>query len=331
MGGNALKAQGAVRISADQYHRITAHILLELSLICDCHEIFAYAEKESFGDIDILILSDKSNREILAELNERIPFVHTYESGPVCGFGYPIDEHTIVQVDLIRTRNQYLAYNLNYLDWNDLGNLIGRVAHKFGIKHGHDGLTLPVYYDDTHKLGTVTLTTNHEKAIEFLGFGKMPTDFKTLRDIFDFVICSKFFNPSIYLLENRNHTARMRDRKRATYTAFLECIKTLPPRTYYSFNEDKSVYLPMIFKAFPEAKDEYDEMFNKALMIKAAHKAFNATMVTEMFGLQGKALGEFMRFVKSHPRMNDPERVASMSEELVIETINDLYVAFIGS
>lgn len=332
MGSNALKAQGAVRVSADQYHRIKGHVMLELSVICDCYEIFAYADKETFGDIDLLIISNKSNKEILEQLRERIPFVHTYESGPVCGFGYPIDENSIVQVDLIRSNERYLGYNLNYLDWNDLGNLIGRVAHKFGLKHGHDGLTLPVYYDATHKLGTVTITTDHAEAIKFLGFEPFPdVDFKDLREIFDYVVRGRYFNPDIYLLENHNHTARMRDRKRSTYNAFLEHIKGLPPRTYYPFNEDKSVYLPMIFSAFPESKDEFEELFFKAQMIKEANKVFNATMVIEKFGLEGKKLGEFMRFVKSRPPMNDVELVASMSKEKVIETINELYVAFNGS
>lgn len=36
--------------------------------------------------------------------------------------------------------NEHFNTSLEYLNWNDLGNLIGRIAHKFGLKYGHKGL-----------------------------------------------------------------------------------------------------------------------------------------------------------------------------------------------
>jgi hypothetical protein len=224
------------------------------------------------------------------------------------------------QIDLIRTTELEYNYCINYFSYNDRGNLVGRIAHKFGLKHGHDGLVLPVRSND-HVLGTVLLTLDPFRAEKFLDIDPGNT-FYHLEEVFENVSVSKYFNPEIFLLENRNHAARTRDKKRATYNSFLTWCESLPPREYYQY-APKPEYLEMIFKEFPHAKKEFDVLWAKKVLREEAALKFNGALVSEWTGCEGADLGKLM--IKLKVELTQ-EKVVTMTDSEILTYVKEIFM-----
>ena len=138
MGGNALKAFGAERKSKSDYQRIVRQTLNQIHHQfpeCRLELIESYAAKKSFGDADILISQDQLPSDWEEKIKQALEFKHSTKNGNV--FSCLVDN---LQVDLIQTPEQTFEFAKNYFNFNDLGNLMGRVAHKMGFKYGHKGL-----------------------------------------------------------------------------------------------------------------------------------------------------------------------------------------------
>jgi len=282
----------------------------------------AYNEKASFGDMDILFTpSVEINKQLLMTAfgSAKDEVLH---NGGVWSLVYKG-----FQLDLITTKWEEMDYALNYFSFNDRGNLVGRLAHKLGMKHGHDGLWFPVRSKD-HTLGEVLLTLDPHEAEEFLDVPPPPAGgFDTLEDIFENVASSKYFIPDIFLLENRNHTSRVRDRKRATYTTFLEWCKTQTFKNeFYQFDVDKTIYHKKIFKAFPHARMEFDELWRRKFMIEQAAKRFNGNLVQEWTGRENAALGQLMKVLKTYMT---PEAVLDWDDETIKSLVLDDHEALL--
>lgn len=324
MGGNALKSFGSTRISPDTYHIFKPTFISILNQILPESRIdvpTSYHNKPDFGDLDVVVennarvhLSDHDIATILSDYyQEPVPYI---KNGPVTSFGLPTPEG-MFQVDLIYTPSSVFDYAVDYYSWNDVGNLVGRIAHKFGLKHGHDGLQM-VVREDTNVLGIVPITLDYDGALEFLGFSSKVyrNGFSSIESIYEFVVEGKYFNPDVYALENRNHTARVRDRKRPTYTGFLKYCEALPPIPGFDFPADKSVWIPRIFEAFPSNRPMYDEMLYKRDRAKLAKVKLNGALVREWLGVENKQLGRVMVEIKTSIKDVTEWAIATPSEKI---------------
>src|SRR3546814_18901157 len=72
--------------------------------------------------------------------------------------------------------------------------------------------------------------------------------FETPEDIYSFVASSPFFSSDIFLLENRNAKARMRDKKRKMYMEFLLWCEARPDLPVFHYPKNKAEWLPRIAK-----------------------------------------------------------------------------------
>lgn len=153
MGGNALKTVTTRRVDAAEYHKIKDEVVGMLRGMFPGHGIEAipaYRKKADFGDLDVLVEyfpnPDSPEADIRhrfrGELRKHFKAEEIVSNGPVYSFAW-----RDFQVDLILAPTDEFEMSLNYFAWNDLGNLIGRVAHKMGLKYGHDGLCLPFRVD----------------------------------------------------------------------------------------------------------------------------------------------------------------------------------------
>ena len=307
------------RFDREEYFSYVPEILEKLKSITQRASLIeAYADKTSFGDMDVLYIpSIALSKTILESVFET---KHVSRNGDVYSLVYKE-----MQVDLIKSNKAEFDYAKNYFNYNDLGNLRGRLAHKLGLTHGHNGLIMKVRSND-HILGEIILTQDPSVVEEFLDVKSGP--FNTLVDIFNNVINSSYFNPEIFKLENRNHTARIRDRKRPTYTAFLEYIKDIEKpkfsQTFYVYNPDKTVYHDLIFSKFPHVKAQFDALWEKKRINEEASLKFNGRLVSEWTGRVNKDLGELMRYLK---QTLTPEMILSLSEDdlkLIVQLKNKL-------
>lgn len=336
MGGKALKEHNAVRLDKQNFDRIADEVTGMLNELGIKHELVkSYRTKSDFGDLDVLVVG--SAEPFVQHLRARYSEAHGVEvpvvrNGPVISVGLPervtddgIEE--VFQVDLIQTTEEEVGFSSNYFAWNDMGNLLGRIAHKFGLKLGHDGLWV-IVREDTHVVGEICLTRNFFDALRSIGYDEevYRQGFDTLEDIYQFVVSSEFFNPEIFKLENRNHTARMRDRKRPVYMEFLKWLDGRDTPRFH-FVQDKTGFIEAFVDAFGK-RGEYDELLRKREAAKEQKEVFNGRIVSELTGLKEVELGNFMRHLKSNvtPFKDGADAVVEYAKvNCIVEKILDEY------
>ena len=318
MGGNIFDQN--VRADPLTYHRILTHVrdVLASSLNAQTTSIPFYRQKESFGDVDIIVEKEKvcfpQDEDRFKRLKQIInqhfhSSDHIHVNDQVISFLYREKESDQqgVQVDLIATQAHEMNITKDYFSYNDLGNLIGRIAHKMGVSFGHRGLLL-VVREGTHVHDTIIVSQDTPLILEFLGYDpeKFRQGFDTPSDIFDYVVSTPFFNKDLYLLENRNHVSRTRDRKRANYRGFLEYIeqRNLPS---YEYPEDKKLWLPRLTEFFPNLPSQIKKVEEDIKERKQQRSLYNGHVIQEITSLQGKDLGKVMSAFQS--RFNDRQEL----------------------
>jgi hypothetical protein len=218
---------------------------------------------------------------------------------------------------------------LSYFAYNDLGNLIGRVAHKMGFSHGHRGLLYPMR-DGTHQFRVLDMSQDVDVILPFLGFQaeRFHRGFDTLDEIFQYVVTSPYFNRDIYLLENRNHQSRVRDRKRPTYNKFLNWIENQSGLPAYPWADredeparaaEKAHFLELARARFPGFAENLDRAYLDLADARLIRAEFSGARVGAWTGLSNKDLGAFMAtFRQQHP---DPQAFAAWLRKTPVETL----------
>lgn len=289
MGGNALKTVKTRRYERAEYFELEKEVMKKVREIlphCKSAPIHAYHTKPSFGDMDIVIEKKKDAKELLSAHFDEWGVQEVYKNKNTWSINYGD-----FQVDLIFMEPEFYESTLNYFSYNDIGNLLGRVARKRGFKLGHRGLNY-LMMGKTNLIKDVNVTNDYMSALDFLGYDskRYKLGFDTIQEMFDYVIENEAFTPEIFLLENRNYSARIRDAKRKNYADFLIYISDMEPR---DLNVDKEKELDRAFNAFPEFKVKYDEV-NKDLKLKEMVKTkFNANIVMDITGHKYIELGLF--------------------------------------
>jgi hypothetical protein len=320
MGGNALKNTPTERKSAKEYFEITKEVILECHSFCSRAEaIPAYREKPDFGDGDYLIIP-LPHTNVREEIQTRFHPNEIYHNGSCYSFDFQR-----FQIDLIVSTPELFNPTLNYFSYNDLGNMIGRIAHAMGMKYGHAGLILPIRKYDSHLGEELTLTTNTEKALSFLGYDAHTffKGFNTLQEIFDYALSSKYFNKTNFSYEEMNHQNRTRQRKRKVYNDFLDYLESKENLPEYIYPEDNTYFVELAKLAFPEAQIEKEQarIEQKIKDDVATRDKFNGNIVTSLTGITGEKLGKFLAtFKKQFESKTELENWVFTNSEKSIET-----------
>ncbi|MFA5633323.1 MAG: hypothetical protein WC997_17620 [Porticoccaceae bacterium] len=295
MGGRAI--QNARRVTVIEYHTLVDKVsaLLRQTLPGVRFEVIpAYRAKPDFGDMDILVDRITLPPDWPQEVEAAFASKEVVANGPVRSF-----EFEGFQVDLITVKTMEFEFALGYFGWNDLGNLIGRIAHKYGFKFGHNGLFYPLR-DGDYLVAEVRVTDEFAQAINFLGLDpdRWANGFDTLEEVFAFVASSALFDPAQFPLEHRSHRARVRDAKRPTYTAFLRWVKerNLSARNAAITAEEM---LEAALQRFPAFREGLDEARAAQASRQVVKNRFNGRLVSEWTGLTGKGLGAFIADLKN--------------------------------
>lgn len=339
MGGRALQHVGVERKNKQDYDIIvdkTLRIFTKLFPLTRITPVVAYGGKDSFGDADLLVESDTlppTWPEILRSAFKPQAFI---SNGGVHSFD--VDN---LQIDLITVPSKSFDFAKNYFDFNDLGNLMGRVAHKMGFKYGHLGLFAPLR-DGDHQYAEIEITRDSATAMRFLGYDPVrhAKGFSSLEEVFEFAITSPYVHRAIFLLDNRNAKSRMRDSKRPTYTKFLDWLPAHPEADRYVWPQDledkqrlKSKYLDLALASFPSFKASYDEANTELVARRAFRERWNGTLVSSWTGLEGKELGRLMAACTARPDFQPwvLDLDSAVCTEELRKTANEIYASFPAS
>jgi hypothetical protein len=331
MGGRALKSVKTVRCDKPTYLKLSNNLLRELRRTFSRVELPRhYHTKDTFGDIDILVVSENLNmREYI---NSTFNPTEIFHNGNAWSFDYES-----IQIDLILVESDHFDSNFNYLGFSDISNFIGRIAQGFSLRYGQEGLWVSYYFKDTkHK---IMVSKDYPKIYEFLGldYRRWLKGFETLEEIFIFISESPYFNWRMFQLQELNRINRERNEKRASYTYFLEWMaeNVADEDHEYQFDKDVSKYYSTINDFFPEANllDEIAKIDYEVSRSKYAKTIFNGKVVMDVFGLKGAELGKAMKGFREYMELNGMEDLdtayLTFGREVMIENF-EVYLQVSG-
>lgn len=321
MGGSAMQQYGVERLTKEQYDEVLS--ALTVTLPYKTVAIPSYRAKDSFGDCDLLTTATDEAFE--KSLSKDFMLLGKKKNGSVTSYALKYGSFPPFQFDLIKAKEDSYEFNYNYLSYNDLGNLIGRVAAAFGFKFAHDGLYILAWYShkgEERSVGRVKedgktndhaehrmeklFISNFDQALEFFGFDSLrfAQGFDTVDDILNFVASSKYFCKDFFLFENRNHDQRKRDVKRPTYTRALEYFDTLVEtksrdEVTRAFKADVATKYPSIVNI---KRDMRKEVKRKYVLSRRLSSRRVVWLYGRLFNkqLEGVALGSMMKFLNNN-------------------------------
>lgn len=330
MGGNALK-EPSIRLGADKYYSLIRPVTTELErtqAFTRVGVIASYSEKESFGDMDILVCTDSGEWPQGFKESSFLQNREVVWNGPVCSLGWDLIEGRF-QIDLILVPTLDYSVAAGYFAYNDLGNLLGIIAKSLGFKLGHKGLWKRFYHPDkpTELIYSVLVSKDWSEILQFLG---IPTNWieywrvglDSLEQIFRLVQSSKYYHPDLYLLENRNSVSRVRDAKRVNYNKFLAWCENQEPWSQY-WPKDPGDFLQKAFDTFPEFKVRFLEKSREWSRIVQVKSLISGQKVRELTGIDGVELGKFMQLFKAVPLPE--QKVTFLNREFTEGYILGLY------
>ena len=288
MGGNLFETS---RVSPERYNQITKSVLEKLS--CDSMKVVPhFKDKSSFGDLDIVCPFGVG---FAKDLIDRV------FNNPKCSVNDSVISFLYMdfQIDVICMSPLYFEMALAYFSYNDLGNILGRIFHKMGLKFGHSGLIYPVRIDSI--VGEVLVSRDMRMILAYLGLGpgRWKKGFDTLDDIFLYVSKSKYFDPDIFDPEINAHN-RKKNAKRTTFQRFVKWIEANNPSKNHEFESDKTKYLLDIADFFGyDILDRIDGIRENGLRKQELSNRFRGELFMEITGLKGQDLGAFISYYKN--------------------------------
>lgn len=310
MGGNALKMRTR-RVGVKEYEEIKKELISFFLRegYNDVRSIPHIANKESFGDLDLLV--NKPKLDNLEEVLRKLGTKEIYHNGSVVSF-----EYKEFQVDLIHCAPENLDIANVYFAYNDTGMLLGMLARRTNCKYSSEGL-LYLYFTGAKKW-EIFLTRDPRKIFNFLGvdYDRFLEGFRTLDEVVDFIRKSHLFDSEAFIsLEEWNHYKRKRNSKRPNWQYVLRTLKEKPKISNPKPDDPKSY----VDQQFPEAglKSEILQIKHWEERQRKVKEKFNGERVRTLTGYEGKELGKFISMFKSE--FKDFERFILNNSQNIID------------
>lgn len=261
-----------------------------------------YGQKPDFGDMDI-ILSEAGLKESWNETKRQIADDLNIEQSKVVGSIFST-VYKGLQVDFFHRSEQFFLSTYQFLCWNDLGNLLGKMFRRFNLKYGEEGLQYVYRRTDGHYQKDILITLDIDKILAFLQLDvpQWHIGFDTLDDIYRWVIASPYFSVLPYLGDDDKAIQRRIRQERTTVQRFVEFLQRERVDKQYPYLENRDEYLPMIADFFREEVDLLGEIEREQVrerQVEALRRKWNGDLLMQWFpALSGKSLGAFIQYSK---------------------------------
>lgn len=283
MGGKLLNGR---RVGREEFLVLEEQVVsyLKANLLSKhVYKLIHLSDKETFGDLD-LVVSNTLTESILKLIDNPV------KNGDVISFLW-----SGLQVDLILVSSELLDYSVKYFSFGDRSNLLGRlIKHTYGLTFSSKGL-----YKKHHNK-KIYLDFDYDGIVLKL-LGLTPKDSYTEKELFDWVISSSFFNREVFQLNNLTSEQRARDKKRAFYQRWLSYIE-------YDTNP------------YPELATKIKEIDDELEHQKKINEVYSGVRIKEMLGIEGKHLGDFIRWCKHNNKRPEDNYIFNMYSEFLKES-----------
>lgn len=303
MGGNLYKTG---RITKERYLEILSSLLPILDRHFGKHYRIpvAYRSKPDYGDVDIIVdATFVRNKEWLEPLIEDLEMANRKQVEVKKVRNIVSVLYMNFQVDFFLLGESMFEMTYHFMSYNILGNLLGRIFHKFNLKYGEDGLkyVLRGYNDRVSK--EIYLSRDMKQILGFLdlSYDRWAEGFDEVEEIFNYVINCKYFTSNSY--DEKYFNVRKRATERPDFNKFLDYLKKNGIEKNYSFYKEKELYIPMIEKYFPESKlsEKYKiHLFNQKIAKEVAEKFNGRTIMRVLNVTDGTIVGDRIGKIKAH-------------------------------
>lgn len=322
MGGNLFKVG---RVDKDRYFEIVNSLrpILFKHFGLNYRIPDAYKNKPDYGDVDIIldagVIQNKPNW--FDELCSDLGVIKTQSVRNVRSMLYQN-----FQVDIFLVGTNKLITCDNFMSYNILGNLIGRIYHKFNLRYGEDGLFYVLRGFNNHVSKEIIVCHDMRLILEFidLSYHRWLQGFDDIEEIFDYVIGSKYFCSNSYDLKYFN--VQKRATERPDFNKFLDYLEENKIQKNYPFDKNKEIYITEIDEFFySDLKSKYDEHVERQVILEKLSKKFNGKIIMELIpNLDGKQLGRFIGDYKDKNPFFE-EFILLKSQEIINEDIQTYY------
>lgn len=299
MGGNLFKLG---RLPREQYLALEGRLCQRLDArLAGLYRIPRYyGDKPDFGDVDVIV-SDAALTEGWEALREELVALLGVERHKQTGHVFSTVFEDF-QVDFFCRPAESFEATWAFLCFNDVGNLLGKIFRRLGLKYGEHGLSY-VYRGpgESHFVRELLVSRDTRRIFEFVqvDFERWDQGFGSLDEVFEWVIASPYFSTEPY--EALSASTRKRARERPTIQRFLTWIEERGLVRHVDYLDDREGYVPMIAAAFPEAglPEAIAQASADEAREAAVRERFNGRLVMSLKPeLEGQALGEFIRTFK---------------------------------
>ena len=317
MGGNLFKLGRKPRAEYLEIEAEVRSFLDELIGVQGYRIPRYYGDKPDFGDLDVVVSSAAIEalggfETFTQAIASGLEVSQTKNVGHVYSTAY-----RNLQVDYFTRPAEQLESTYNYLSFNDIGNLIGKIYRRLGFKYGEDGLSY-VYRRSAQESYRRDIPVSRDwpriLALIELDVAVWQAGFDSLEHMFGWVVASPYFSVAPYRELSRSTEKRAKQRR--TMARFLDWVEREQIEQIHEYERDRSAYVPWVAEAFPEAELEAALARERALEAEdeRLRAKFSGGLVRRWLGLEGKQLGRFLRaFKRTHGR----EQLLSMSPEAI--------------
>lgn len=250
-------------------------------------------DKVDHGDLDVVIqTSDKpkgfTKEHIVKDILDKFNVTRSYSNGPMLSI-----EYSGFQIDFIFRNEKEYEMQCLLSDYSPFCTLIGKMAHRYGMKMSHEGLKYITKIGDRPHY--TVLSKDPKKIFNFFGYDLDKfKDFVTREAVYDYILASPYCHHDVFRLYKMNAKERNRHRNRKEYVQFLDYLETVPDNTSKKFIHKKNIQKE--FDVDVEAVDTYYQMLH--YNSNRVKELYNGKTVSRLIGLEGKELGKFMQFVR---------------------------------
>lgn len=262
---------------------------------------FYYVNKESFGDLDI-VLKAPFSKDIIFKMFK------IKESDYKCNSNVQSICYRDMQIDFIAISPDKYQMAIDYYSWADLSILLGRFFKKFNLTYGIDGL----YYNYNSKIdgsykniGNIFISKDMKDILSFFGlsYSKFESGFKTKQDVFDYISSSALFNPAHFISTKISNN---KNRSQIIYDDLVKYVSSQKKQYPSTDILSTEIITNMIDKHFVNVdfSNKLIRMTDKEKQIIANAEKFNGNIVMSLTSLKGKELGDFIVKFKEYAYKN---------------------------
>lgn len=257
-----------------------------------------FEDKPDFGDMDVIVSVSvlKRDPEFLSRLFTDLGITQHKATG-----AFVTTAFRGLQTDFFPVPPSNLDTTYQFMCFGEVGNILGRLARRFKLKFGIDGLNYVYRWGDHYKREfTVTKDFVAICGLFGLNYSAWHRGFGTREEMFRWVVASPYFSPAPYL--DPDSPMAQRAGMRPGIAAFIEFVKANVSTEAGGYIGDP---LAWIDTKFPEARiqERVAKCVDHTTRLAEVSEKFSGRLVMEIRpGLEGKALGEFIRlFKQAHP------------------------------